>query len=204
MLLTILSHSYSLNNCSMLKRYGINYYCAHLDEETHLLSLKIILFSPDESHSSNCFVLSSVLLHSWLMDPHEWINTLLLTWRPKNLRFEFLTVVLLKIQSLLWCAAVSFAERCLTFWRIIVPTSSGSSCPRTGPHPEDECTMILQAGSYSPNNKASHLRKTNLQPYNVLLSDEMTKPFKSDTSLQLGHNWCVDHTRSCRLSQQCI
>jgi len=32
----------------------------------------------------------------------------------------------------------------------------------------------------------------------------MTKPFKSDVNLQLGHTWCVDHTRSCRLSQQCI
>jgi len=46
-------------------------------------------------------------------------------------------------------------------------------------------------------------QKMNLQPYNVLLSDEMIKPFKSDTSLQLGHTWCVDHTQSCRLSQQC-
>ena len=72
----------------MLKKYGINYYCAHLHEETHLLSLKIILFSPDESHSSNRFILSSVLLHSWLMDPHEWINKFLLTWKPKNLRFS--------------------------------------------------------------------------------------------------------------------
>ena len=98
----------------------------------------------------------------------------------------------------------SWLSKCLMFWRITVPTSSESSSTRIGLHSADECNTILQANSYSPNNEASHPRKLNLHPYNLLISDKMTKPFKSGTSLQLSHTWCVDHRRSYRLPQRCV
>jgi hypothetical protein len=74
------------------------------------------------------------------------------------------------------------------FWRITVPSTSGTSSPRRGPHPEDECTVALQVGSYSPNNNnnnMSHPRKLESSPLQFITIDEMTKSFKLDTKVKL-------------------
>jgi hypothetical protein len=72
------------------------------------------------------------------------------------------------------------------FWRVTVPSSSGSSSLRQT-HPEGECTVALHIRSYSPKNKALHPWQLESSALQFITTDEMTKPFtfKTDTTIKL-------------------